>query len=257
MIRLDIGVPDNLSRLLQLLNAWREPGPMVRVQSKMVVPDATNREYTLLSVEHVHYIAHRMRAEGFRARVSGTGQGHDVPVLVRGSSGDALAADALANWRKRSTVHGFPRCDIPEDGDTPFFLSLGNGHFNQALNLFRLGCPSILGAYNSDPFTIPPGPNPLRTAIETGVPSVVLRPDIPLNVRKELSLLLNQTHLHKWDARESTGECYAIPPVTGVDIKPTMFEALSKVSDAEMLGQLVREKLDKTPIPVAFPQSKL
>ncbi len=56
----------------------------------------------------------------------------------------------------------------------------------------------------------------------------------------EISLLLNQTHMLKWDMREDTGEAYALPQQD--DGKLSQFERLSKVSDSEMLSDLVRTK---------------
>jgi hypothetical protein len=123
---------EDVERLQALLNAWREPGPLLRVRSKHVVPDSTNREQTLLSVEHCHFIAGRFAAEGFRKRVAGSMEGHDVPVLVRGGPESRMGAASLAGWRRRSAEHsGFPRCDVAPDAAV-WYCSLGNGHFNQA-----------------------------------------------------------------------------------------------------------------------------
>ena len=61
------------ARLRTLLEEWREPGPLQRVRSRDVCPDCTNREQTLLSVEHVHYIARKMALEGFRRARSARG----------------------------------------------------------------------------------------------------------------------------------------------------------------------------------------
>ena len=101
-----------VAHLCELLNQWREPGPAQRVRSALVVPEAANREYTLLSVEHVHFIASKIRAEGFRGRRPGSSEGHDIPVLTRcGPIGkrDALGQESLDSWRARSAHHkGYP-----------------------------------------------------------------------------------------------------------------------------------------------------
>ncbi len=100
------------AHLCELLNKWREPGPAQRVRSALVVPEAANREYTLLSVEHVHFIASKIRAEGFRGRRPGSSEGHDIPVVTRcGPVGkrDALGQESLDSWRARSAHHvGYP-----------------------------------------------------------------------------------------------------------------------------------------------------
>jgi hypothetical protein len=237
------------------MRRWREPGPLVRVRSKHVVPDSTNREQTLLSVEHVHYIAQRFGSEGFRARAPGSVAGHDVPVLVRGGSACALGAAALAAWRRRSGEHaGFPRCDVAPGAST-FYCSLGNGHFNQALNLYRLNWPSI---FTGARYVVPPGDDALREAIEEGVESLVLRSETPRQARKELSLLLNKAHAAKWYVRDDTGDVAvweageaegaggpagAGQPDADAGRPVSQFEALSKVCDADELGALLRMKL--------------
>lgn len=48
-----------------------------------VVPDSTNRENTGISVLHMHYIAVSMQTKGFIPRDDLTGEGHDIPFLVR------------------------------------------------------------------------------------------------------------------------------------------------------------------------------
>jgi hypothetical protein len=241
---------EDVERLMALLRQWREPGPLLRVRSKHVVPDSTNREQTLLSVEHVHYIAQRFSSEGFHARQPGSVAGHDVPVLVRGGAGCPLGAAALAAWRRRSAEHaGFPRCDV-QPGAATFFCSLGNGHFNQALNLYRLNWPSI---FTGGRYLVPPGDDALREAIEEGVESLVLRAETPRDARKELSLLLNKAHAAKWYVREDTGDVAVWQPDEGGSgpaptrggdpERVSQFEALSKVCDADELGALLRIKL--------------
>jgi hypothetical protein len=220
------------------------------VRSKHVVPDSTNREQTLLSVEHVHFIAGRFAAEGFRKRTPGSSSGHDVPVLVRAPAGCPMGAAALAAWRKRAGEHaGFPRCDVAPDARV-WFTSLGNGHFNQALNLFRLNWVSL---FTGERYVIPFADDALREAIEEGVESIILLPDTPRAARKELSLLLNRAHTARWTVREDTGEVvvHASPPAPGAGAdtdaeggeRVSQFEALSKVCDADELGALLRIKL--------------
>jgi hypothetical protein len=153
---------------------------------------------------------------------------------------DTLSREGLDKWRDRSQLRGFPRCELDE-AENVFYLSLGNGHFFQALNLFRASTPSVLPG-TPPVWILPPGPSTLRRAVEDGVPSVVLRREMPLKDRHELSALLNSTHRRKWEVNRF-GVCYAMPP--NVAVKPSMFEAISKVCDADMLGQIVREKSAK------------
>ena len=109
--------------------------------------------------------------------LSFTGEGHDMPVVIRGERNDKLAEDALTAWRWKSQEKGFPPCDIPADAAFKSFLSLGNGHFFQALNLHRLGCPSTLSAQGFAGSLA--RDSRLRDAVEHGVASVVLTPKIP------------------------------------------------------------------------------
>ena len=188
---------------------------------------------TLLSVEHVHFIAGRMGAEGFRSRAPGSAEGHDVPVLVRAGPATPLGVASLQAWRARSAEHaGFPRCDLPDDA-AEWFTSLGNGHFNQAcppvrpasplaplaapalparadgppaqaLNLYRLNWTSI---FTGERYKVCPiHDQPLRQAIDCGIASIVLRADTPRTARKELSLALNRAHDLKWVVDEASGE---------------------------------------------------
>jgi hypothetical protein len=217
-------------------------GPLALVRSRDVVPDATNREYTQLSVEHVHFIAHCIATQGFRARQPGSGEGHDIPVVVRSAPGEPLGEEALAAWQTRTqTYPGFPRCEIRKETQSSWFSSLGNGHFNQALNLYRLEWGSVL-AYGSC-WKPNPADKALHSAIHNGVPSVVLKLSTPRAVRMQISLLLNQSHRLKWDAHPESGECFALP-MPAVEAKLSQFEALSKVVDSQMLSSLVRTKFN-------------
>ena len=68
----------SLQRMMQILNEWREPNPpaLLAVPPQFVCPDQSNREYTLLSIDHVHFLAQRMAVEGFQTRQLGTNIGH-------------------------------------------------------------------------------------------------------------------------------------------------------------------------------------
>ena len=80
-----------------LIKQWQEPGPLQKVKSSDICPDAANRAHTGLAVEHVHYVATCIRADGFKARGCGHPDPHDVPVLVRES---AATLAKLANFSR-------------------------------------------------------------------------------------------------------------------------------------------------------------
>lgn len=271
-------VPDEVKRLKELVDAWREPG-LVRVRSRLVVPDATNRGHTGLSVDHIHFVASNMLKQGFRPHHYTTpkgarARGHDVPVLVRGHPSDAIAVRSLRLWRQavakdpdlppfdalasdtnqpptsprnnqRSpfVVNNATHTDIMPEGvkSETWFCSLGNGHFMQALNLFRLGAgngprsvfTNLPYRYDHDPL--------LTSAVEDGVDCIVMRTNIPVDVRAELADLLNATHDYKWTT-DAQGQVDIRWDNKG-EQRITQFEALSKVLDSEALTALVRLEL--------------
>jgi len=208
------------------------------IPPRLVIPDFSNRGHTGLSVEHVHYLATSFKEKGFQKRKGN--QGHDIPVLVMEPSSSELGKKSIANWRsKLEDEPGFPPKDHYERlfSQQILYTSLGNGHFNQALNLFGNECESIYGGkrYTVDADAA------LREAIEQGVSSIVLTGDIPLRERETISRLLNSKREYKWnvkedgsvnilDASEDLGTC-------------KQFEALSKVLDAVELNCLVRSEL--------------
>ena len=91
------------ARLSELINRWREDG-MVGVRSCDIIPDATNRERTGLSLEHVHFLATRFAEEGFRKRINNVG--HDIPVLVREKFNTGIASTSFPHALR---VCHFPR----------------------------------------------------------------------------------------------------------------------------------------------------
>jgi hypothetical protein len=131
----------------------------------------------------------------------------------------------------------FPRVTLPE-GATNWFCSLGNGHFTQALNLFRQQAPN---KFTRTPFKVPASDTALARALEDGVASIVLRVDTPLEDRRRVAFLLNATHEYKW----------AVDASGALDISPqncslehfTNFEAMSKTLDREALGNLISQEL--------------
>mmetsp|Transcript_82766 Transcript_82766/g.255825 ORF Transcript_82766/g.255825 Transcript_82766/m.255825 type:complete len:456 (-) Transcript_82766:29-1396(-) len=208
------------------------------VPPRSVIPDFSNRGHTGLSVEHVHYLATSFKEKGFQKRQGN--KGHDIPVLVMESSSSELGRKSIENWRSKLDYEpGFPPKEHYERlfSQPRIYTSLGNGHFNQALNLFLNECQSI---YGSTRYTIG-SDEALREAVETGVSSIVLKGDIPLRDREVISRLLNSKREYKWnvgadgsvnilDATEDTSTC-------------KQFEALSKVLDAVELNCLVRAEL--------------
>jgi len=226
-----------LELLNKLITEWRVPG-LKQVPPRMVIPDFSNRGHTGLSVEHVHYLATSFRDKGFQKRRGD--QGHDIPVLVQESTSSDLGRKSIENWRSKLTEEeGFPPKAHYERlfSGANLYTSLGNGHFNQALNLFGNECKSI---YNGVNYTIR-NDKALKEAVETGVDSIVLRSGIPLKDREVVSKLLNSKREYKWkvfpdgrvdisDSTEDTSTC-------------KQFEAMSKVLDAVELNCLVRSEL--------------
>lgn len=226
-----------LELLNNLIAQWRFPG-MQTVPPRKVIPDFSNRGHTGLSVEHVHYLATSFKEKGFIKRVGN--KGHDIPVLVKETPNSELGSKSIENWRgKLQDEAGFPPKEHYERAfnSEEIFTSLGNGHFNQALNLFANESPSI---YSSQKYVIG-NDRALREAVYQGVSALVLRAEIPLRDRETISRLLNSKREYKWnvgedgslhitDAFEDTSTC-------------KQFEALSKVLDAVELNCLVRAEL--------------
>lgn len=226
-----------LKELNDLIAKWREPG-LLKVRARDVIPDFGNRGHTGLSVEHVHYIASSFRDKGFIRRRGN--KGHDIPVLVRESPQSEGGKRAIENLRGiLEHEDSFAPKDHYERVFThdEFFCSLGNGHWNQALNLFLYERVDI---WKGKPYIIG-GDEALREAIEAGVDSIVLKGEAPVKDRLTVSRLLNSKREYKWqvddqgrvditDAEEDTSTC-------------KQFEALSKVLDAQELNCLVRLEL--------------
>lgn len=228
---------EDLATLNRLLSQWREPG-VRNVPPRLVIPDFSNRGHTGLSVEHVHFLATQFKEKGFKKRVGNTG--HDIPVLIHDEPSSELGKQAVANWQsKLAEEAGFPPRQHYDKlfRGKEMYTSLGNGHFNQALNLFYNECESI---YNGQKYTIG-GDTDLAFAVRTGVSALVLKNEVPLRDRETISKLLNSKREFKWDinpdgslnilnAEEDTSNC-------------KQFEALSKVLDAVELNCLVRAEL--------------
>jgi hypothetical protein len=225
-------------RLNELIQRWRE-GPAIRVRSCDICPDWSNRAETGLSVDHVHYVASMMAAQGFKSRRRGKrveDGAHDVPVLIRTSSSSTLGLDTLEKWRQAiSETAGFPPFLL--DGKSEFFCSLGNGHFSQALNLFRTKSDNL---WSGRPYLIGED-EALMEAIEDGVESVVLSADMPMSDRRFVSEMLNKANGRKWLIGDDGH--IRVDDEGPAAWASSQFVALSKVLDAEELSCLVRQKL--------------
>lgn len=229
-----------LKLLNDLIVRYRLPG-LRKVPPRLVIPDFSNRGHTGLSVEHVHYLATSFRDKGFQPRKGD--QGHDIPVLVQESPSSELGQKSVENWRaKLRDEAGFPPKEHYERtfAGQEIYTSLGNGHFNQALNLFANECSSI---YNGKQYLIA-NDRHLREAVEQGVSAIIIRGEITLKDREVISKLLNSKREYKWkvgadgtvDISDSTEDHKTVK----------QFEALSKVLDAVELNCLVRSELGIT-----------
>mmetsp|Transcript_8163 Transcript_8163/g.18851 ORF Transcript_8163/g.18851 Transcript_8163/m.18851 type:complete len:406 (-) Transcript_8163:77-1294(-) len=219
-------------KLNSLIKQWSE-GPLVKVRSCDVCPDICNRQFTGLSVDHVHFVATCIRADGFKDRAHGGPDAHDIPVLVREQTTSELGAEAVAKWKAavRDTPQ-FPPFLL--DSKSEVFCSLGSGHFSQALNLFRVEGRSMWSAQRY----IAREPS-LRKALDEGISSIVLSAKMPTNDRRFVAEMLNITHGRKW----RVGEDGKVEIEDGETTQASQFVALSKVLDADELGILVRLKL--------------
>jgi len=226
-----------VARLNALIERWRV-GPLVRVRSDDICPDWTNRAQTGLSVDHVHYVASMIQSEGFKSRRRGLcvkDGAHDVPVLIRETAQGELGKGALRKWQEHTAANpDFPPFLL--EGKQEFYCSLGNGHFSQALNLFRCGCKCLYadGVYDAST------DKALLEALEDGVDSIVLSSDMPELERKFVSEMLNKAHGRRW-ALDEDGKVVIDNEMQTESAN--MFVSLSKVLDAEELSCLVRQKL--------------
>jgi hypothetical protein len=231
---------EKISRFNRVLDYYREiPKTLFSVKPIRVVPDTTNRGNTGLSVRHAHFIACRMRDRGFIPR-SGNGdamKGHDLPILIRESSASELGAETLNKWRTQvEKTIGFAPISESLSQDT-FFASLGNGHFFAALNLFRTNSKCL---WREEHYDARKDDN-LERAIMSGVPSVILRADIPRRERRFLSEVLNSAFTYAWNVSEN-GRIVQITHTSKTsDTKTTQFDALSKSLDSFELEVLIEQ----------------
>mmetsp|Transcript_8855 Transcript_8855/g.21557 ORF Transcript_8855/g.21557 Transcript_8855/m.21557 type:complete len:413 (-) Transcript_8855:613-1851(-) len=272
-------VAKEVTTLRDLLTKYAESTDLVTVNCRDVIPDFSNRGHTGLSVEHVHKVSQSM-AKGFRNRTveeqeQNDHSGYDIPVLVREKSQSSeLGRDAIKNWMGivLETGAGFPKPSIHlqrKSQDVEMFCSLGNGHFFQSLNNFRTGNKSIwtktnpraeddAGTEYVEQYDIPPegGFNPLlRDAVLNGIPSLVLRNDIPLKERTTICELLNKKSDYRWTLKRGPNydpltNCkdmsVDLDSLKEVDVKQSQFELLSKTLDGLELNCLVRQETGQT-----------
>ena len=236
----------NFKEMCELITKWREPGAQ-RIQPQFVIPDTTNRENTGLCVQHVHFIAHRIKAEGFQPGL------HDVPVVVRESTTSDLGQESFEKWiAATSKQQHFPRPS--EELANTCFTSLGNGHFFQALNLYRT---CRWGMFEDDDVVYSiRSDRRLREAIRAGVPGIVLRKETPRKVRRTISEILNGSFGLKWTIDED-GEMVRLKDQSMEGPEQNSFERFSKTLDSYELEALVKMELDLRKKRTAHVQSRL
>lgn len=161
---------EKISRFNVVLARYRETdAPLLQIVSpRLVIPDATNRGNTGLSLAHAHHIACKMRDEGFMPRMGNgaTATGHDLPIVVRETIESVNGRESASKWKAQIRHKTFAPFD---DNANAFYTSLGNGHFFAALNLFRVGATCLFD--NSQYVT--GNDIHLTRAVRTGVQSVV------------------------------------------------------------------------------------
>ena len=210
---------------------------------RLVIPDATNRANSGVSLEHAHGIAMSICEDGFN-------ENHDVPVVVRERARDMLKSDAYRRWEafsRANAARALRRCrrERGRRGGGAY-ATLGSSHLNLALKLIEYDVPSVFERRwersrrirYGDALTRDAG---LREAIVNGLPSVVLRSETPPEARREISLMLNRAEDVGFRINER-GEAVRVRD-GGDEIKElTVFEALSRTLDSEELSSLARIK---------------
>jgi hypothetical protein len=203
-----------------------------------------------------------MQLSGFIKRDNRTGQGHDIPVVVRETTGTDLGAESLKKWRKTcSETKEFPPV-LPSLHEGEFYTSLGNGHFFQSLNLFNTKsssmfasiwddvdkqlamAPSPTDGVDVDPDALPAkyevgSDKALQEALAVGVDSVVLSDGIPKADRKFVSLMLNNLFEYPW----TMGKDGSVMIDRSVSRVATPFEVVSKKADAYELEEILKLRL--------------
>ena len=235
-----------VSRLNDLISRWSDPASPRKVRPKDVIPDSTNREGTLVSIEHAHGIAMNILKEGFS-------ESHEVPVVVRADAGATLRGDAYKRWRRfvRDNAAVMPplRSKRSWARSGVAYTTLGSSHLNLALRLVETDTPSVFGQeiHYADALA---RSEKLRDAVERGLRAVVLRDDTPFAARKEISLALNKASLlgfrlgedgvARTDASHAAATTTTATATNGVERELSVYEALSRTLDSEELSSLAR-----------------
>ena len=242
---------DELNRLLA---SYADSPRMQNVRCRDVVPDGTNREHTGVSLEHAHGIALSMCRDGFNER-------HETPVVVRASAAELFASDAYRRWvRFCDENRAATPPPLGPDASRALYTTLGSSHLNVALRLIQTDTPSVFGANVRLGEALERDAR-LRRAAETGLRSVVLRPETPAASRKRVSLLLNRAALDGFVVRAEDGVAAlddAALDDAGANARGSpsrdepgaseasgglsLFQSLSRTLDAEELSSLVRIK---------------
>ena len=250
---------EKIAKLNELIEQWREPN-LVHVLPEVVIPDTTNRCHTGLSVNHVHYIADKMQRTKFTPRNLITGDGHDLPIVIRETMDSECGVESLEKWQNLiDKKPELPKTNLglgQQCPKAPFYCSLGNGHFFQALNLFgtNAACkfPQITGQkrywVNFDP--------QLKSAVKDhGVPCVVLRAGMCKRDRKFISEMLNSTFEFQWVLQDLHEQQHYLAPnevvssrvkldvTKGIFREFESFDGLAKHADAFELDEVVESKM--------------
>ena len=225
---------DDVDRLNALLSEWREP-LITRVLPRLVIPDGTNRAATGVSLEHAHGIAMNIAERGFDVD-------HDVPVVVRQDAREMLRSDAYARWERftRANAAVLPATSSNVwEGEPYAFLTLGSSHLNLALKLIEHDVPSVFSRTVSYGSALSRDKR-LRDAVYDGLPSVVLRPSTPADVRREISIALNRAEDVGFRIDDDGRAIRVRDPSNAKEL--TVYEALSRTLDSEELSSLARVK---------------
>lgn len=230
---------EDVSHLSDAISKWRIPG-LHHVRPALTIPDFSNRSHTGISVEHMHYLAKSFMDKGFQKRDNASHKGHDMPVVVLEKPSTEWGAKSIENWRSKVVEDdGFPPISHYEKTfrAPELYTTLGNGHFFQALNLVGTEC-STINESGDKHYSIGKD-SLLADAINTGVPSIVLKTETPMEVRQLVSRLLNSKREYRWKMTRN-GSFQGVEEDTS---QVSQFVAMSKVLDAVELNCLVRAEL--------------
>ena len=156
------------------------------------------------------------------------------------SSASSTSASSTSSASASSSASSTSSASSPYP---PFFTSLGNGHFFQALNLFGARHRCLFAEDGEDRRYRTEQDPLLRVAVERGVECVVLGPGMTHADRKFVSQMLNSAFEYQMVVERGAEGRVVIDRSVRKGKEPTMFEAMTKNADSYELGALVTQHM--------------